>query len=120
MPMPPDPQQAIAAIDEALAAHAATAASFAAAAEAYEAEAKSWRKVRALLGGDADMAANLHGPARSNEEFIGAGRAAYRYDCSDETIHRRARRYAVPTILVGKRKRFAIRELDKIMRGKKV
>jgi len=56
MPMPPDPRQAIAAIDGALAAHAATAASFAAAAEAYEAEAKSWRKVRALLGGEIDLA----------------------------------------------------------------
>jgi hypothetical protein len=113
MSPPPDPQQAIAAIDEALTAPVAAAA-------ASEAEAKAWRKVRALLGGDADIAAHLHGPATRPEEFIGAGPAAYRYDCSDETIRRRAKRYAVPTILVGARKRFAIRELDQVMRGKKV
>lgn len=70
----------------------------------------------ALVDGAEDVAGALHGPARTPEYFLSAGDLAYRYNCSDETIRRTARKYSVATMQVGQRAKFDLRELDGILR----
>ena len=74
--------------------------------------------LQALTSSTEKTASNLHGPAIRSEDFIGAGAAAHRYGCSDDSIRRHAKLHDVPKIFVGNRVKFAIRELDKVMRRK--
>ena len=115
----PDHQLALAVIDAALAANEAAVASHTAAIGWHETEAKSLRQARAHLTGEADVATSLHGPAIRPEKFIGAGEASNRYNCCDDTIRKYAREYSVETIIVGKRARFSVRDLDKVLLPKK-